>query len=45
MSFWPSYGMHCTILGAIGGLWLWLRKHLKELHIRLNGYTIDKGKK
>jgi hypothetical protein len=47
MSFWSNYGMHSAILTAIGGLWLWLRKHVKEIkvHLKMNGWTIDKGKK
>ena len=36
---------HVGILAALGILWRWLNKHLKELHAKFNGYTLEKKEK
>ena len=39
---WEHLAGFGIVLGVLGAMWRWLAKHIKDLKVRINGYTIEK---
>jgi hypothetical protein len=42
---WEHIAGFSLVVGILGGLWRWLDRHLKSIHAKFNGYTLEKKEK